>query len=372
MKACLAISLALILWSDWSTSAEPAAKDRPFFNDVFVSGQDGYHTYRIPALVITANEMLLAFCEGRKRSPSDDGDIDLLLKRSTDGGRTWSRQIVIHEEGGDAPITIGNPCPIIERSSRCIHLLFTRNNKRLFYTKSVDDGLNWSTPKEFTDILKGFNYPLVRIATGPGHGIQIKHGRLVAPVWVCDCEVKNKDKNPTKSRYQAGIIYSDDHGKTWKTGSLVPPKIGWLNEAMVMEKNDGSLLMNIRAHQAGFRAVSLSKDGGATWSSPVLDKNLPCPTCQASLIRLSRSEILFLNPAGGGREDLTLRLSRDEGKTWPYARKINHEFGAYSDMAVTKNGEILCLFENGEQTYHDKISIAEVTREWLTVDEKKQ
>jgi len=200
----------------------------------------------------------------------------------------------------------------------------------------------------------------------------MKRGRLVAPVWVCDCEVKDKNKSPTKSRFQAGTIYSDDNGKTWKAGSLVPANIDWLNEAMVLEKNDGSLLLNVRAHEAGFRAVSLSEDGGTTWSSPVLDKNLHCPTCQASLIRLSRSEILFLNPAGGDRKDLTLRLSLDEGKTWPYARKINHEFGAYSDMAVTKDGEILCLFENGEQRYHERISIVEVTRRWLTADEQAQ
>jgi len=339
-----------------------------FRQDVFVSGQDGYHTYRIPALVLSANNTLLAFCEGRKHSASDEGDIDLLLKRSKDGGKTWSEQIVIHEEGGNAPITIGNPCPIVDHDGKRIHLLFTRNNKRLFYTRSMDDGLTWSEPKEFTDILKGFDYPMVRIATGPVHGIQMKNGRLVAPVWVCDRERKDRNKNSTRSSFQSGSIYSDDNGETWKTGSLVPPELNRLNECTIVEKNDGSLHMNARAYYLGFRAVSLSKDGGISWSDPVLDKNLPCPTCQASMIRLSEKEILFLNPTGGGRKHLTLRLSVDEGKTWRYSRKINQELGAYSDIAVAKDGHIYCLFENGTKRYSDRISIVKTTREWLTMD----
>ena len=361
-----------LLWLGLAGSTSAGEKDEVFHQDVFISGQGGYHTYRIPALVITSKETLLAFCEGRKRSSSDEGDIDLLLKRSTDGGRSWSKHVIIHEEGGDAPITIGNPCPIVGHDGRRIHLLFTRNNKRLFYTRSTDDGKTWSSPKDFTDILKGFGYPRVRIATGPVHGIQTTSGRLVVPVWVSDRERKDKNRNPTKSRFQSGSIHSDDNGETWKTGSLVSPKINRLNEATVLEKNDGSLLLNIRAHKAGFRAISFSRNGGETWSSPVLDKNLPCPTCQASMIRLSETEILFLNPTGGGRKHLTLRLSVDEGKTWLHSRKINQELGAYSDMAVTKDKHIYCLFENGKRRYSERISIVKTTREWLTMNEKAQ
>lgn len=334
-----------------------------FRRDVFVGGQDGYHTYRIPALVRTNDNTLLAFCEGRKNSGGDEGDIDLLLKRSSDGGRTWSKQIVVHEEGGDAPITIGNPCPILEGST--IHLLFTRNNKRLFYTQSNDDGLTWQMPQEFTHIMRETNYPWIRIATGPVHGILLKNGRLVVPIWMCDRERKDRNAEPAKDRYRSGTIYSDDSGMSWKIGKLVPAGLNCLNEATVVERIDSSLLLNMRATNEGFRAISTSTNGGESWSNPVLDKALPCPTCQASMIRYSKNEILFLNPAGPERRNLTLRLSLDDGKTWADSRLVEKEKSAYSDIAIGEDNSIYCLFENGKERYSEKISYVKVTKNWI-------
>jgi len=120
-----------------------------------------------------------------------------------------------------------------------------------------------------------------------------------------------------------------------------------------------------------------SEDGGATWSRPVVDRNLPCPACQASMVRLNEKEILFLNPAvhpeGGfhlwSRRNLTLRLSRDDGRTWPHARVLNEGLAGYSDMAVTKEGKILCVFENGTNDYCEKISIVQVDRAWLVAEQ---
>lgn len=332
--------------------------------DVYVGGIDGYHTYRIPALVVTAEGTVLAFCEGRKNSPRDNGDIDLLLKRSRDNGATWSEQIVVYEEGGDAEITIGNPCPIVDRHG-VIHLLFTRNNKRLFYTRSTDDGRAWAEPREHTEILDGFDYPLVRVATGPVHGIQLRSGRLVVPVWVCDCEVKDRAKNPTFRQYQSGVIYSDDEGRTWETGKLVPPTINSLNECTVLERADGSLLLNMRAYRAGARAISESTDGGVTWSSPVLDSQLPCPTCQASIIRLSAEAVVFSNPASKTRDKLTIRLSADQGRTWSQSRVLEPGPAGYSDLAITQDGDVLCIYECGEKVYNEKIAIARLSRAWI-------
>ncbi|MHC4252750.1 MAG: exo-alpha-sialidase, partial [Planctomycetota bacterium] len=230
------------IWRRDPGGDEGGAVEEMMRRDVYVSGEGGYKTYRIPALAVTAGGTVLAFCEGRKRGPSDEGDIDLLLKRSRDGGRSWSETIVVHEEGGGAPITIGNPCPVVEfggerggeRGGDRIHLLFTRNNKRLFYTRSADDGASWSVPREFSHILKGFDYPMVRIATGPVHGLQMRTGRLIVPVWVSDRERKHKNRNSTKSRFQSGIIYSDEGGDSWRTGGLVAPELNRLNECTII------------------------------------------------------------------------------------------------------------------------------------------
>lgn len=347
-------------------------KDVDLRTDVFVGRVDGYHTYRIPALIVTARGTVLAFCEGRRRGEGDGGDIDLLLKRSVDGGKSWSDRIVVHEEAGS--LTIGNPCPIHDERTGVTHLLFTRNNKRLFYTRSTDDGETWAEPKEHTGILKGFEYPLVRIGTGPGHGIQLKSGRLVAPVWVSDRERRDKNKNPSKNRFQSGIIYSDDHGTSWHAGGLVPPEISRLNESTVLERGDGSLLLNMRAHGAGFRALSESKDGGKSWSVPELEPSLPCPTCQASMLRLSDKDVLFANPAVSrkgkpnnkrDRRRMTVRLSRDDGRTWPHSRVLDKGPSGYCDLAVLKDDSILCLYERGQKVYNQKISIARFPRAWL-------
>ena len=134
--------------------------------DLFVSGKDGYHTYRIPALIVTRQGSLLAFCEGRKNNRRDHGDIDLLVKRSTDGGRTWSDQQIVYEEGGTEEITIGNACPVVDRETGTIWLPFCRDNRDVLVTKSIDDGVSWSEPVDITADVKNPEWSWV--ATGPG------------------------------------------------------------------------------------------------------------------------------------------------------------------------------------------------------------
>jgi len=343
-----------------------------FQTDVYVQQTAGYHTYRIPALVVTAQNTVLCFAEGRKNSASDSGDIDLLIKRSSDGGKTWSQQTIVHEEGGDAPITIGNPCPIVDKDN-VIHLLLTRNNKELLYTRSSADGLTWAPPAEITNTLRSFNFDTrsfnfdtKRIGTGPIHGIQNRTGRLLVPVWLCDGLANTRNRT-----YRSGVIYSDDKGATWNAGGLVPPSFTQLNECALIERADGSLLLNMRGAGQGARSISISNDGGLSWSEPILEKQLPCPVCQAGVLRLPDGDVLFSNPAGTqdapgkGRINMTIRLSSDEGKTWPVARSLHAGPAGYSDLTVLKDGTILCVYENGDKTYHQKISIAGFTRAWL-------
>lgn len=384
-SALLVTLVSLLLLSPVSRAEDP--KGIVHRTDIFERHADGYHTYRIPTMVVTDRGTVLLFCEGRKKSRRDHGDVDLLLKRSEDGGRTWSQQVLIHEEGGEAPIRVGNPCPIVERDGKTVHVLFTRGGGGkgdcFFATTSKDDGKTWSpfqtasdnpTAKEYTkdSFLTEFGGTKVHVGAGPVHGIQTKSGRLIAPSYV---------GQTVDGKGQGGscTIYSDDNGKTWKAGGIIPsvPEFGH-GECTILERSDGSLLMNMRigppnAYSFGYRAISESKDGGLTWSKPVVDKNLPCPACQGSILRLNDKEVLFLNPnvnySGGfaiwSRRNLTLRLSKDDGKSWAAARILNKKLAGYSDIAVAKNGNILCVFENGVKDYCEKISIMEVTREWL-------
>ena len=375
----------LLLAASANLSAE---SDLVFRKDIFSRNTDGYHTYRIPTMVVTAKGTVLVFVEGRKTSRRDHGDVDLLMKRSEDGGRSWSKQVLIHEEGGDALIRVGNPCPIVEKDGKTVHLLFTRNGKDcLFYTKSSDEGKTWSpfvtasddpnAPEYREDnFLKGFGGSPVSVGAGPVHGIHTSKGRLIAPSYV-------GHKVDGEGRGQSGVIYSDDLGKTWNAGGVIP----WVpefrhGECTMVERNDGSLFMNMRTsvpgkYSFGYRLTSVSTDQGMTWTKPVVDKSLPCPACQGSMIRWNKKEILFLNPAvnhNGGfaiwsRKHLTLRSSADEGKTWTKGRILNKGLAGYSDLAITINGNILTLFENGERDYCEKITIAELKPSWLRVEE---
>jgi sialidase-1 len=351
----LSIYLALVFLLDTPAGQQP----------VFVAGQDGYHTYRIPALIVSKAGTVHAFCEGRKKGRGDAGDIDLVLKRSLDGGKTWGPMGIVWDDG---PNTCGNPCPVVDRDTGTIWLLMTHNigsdtealivegksrgSRTVWVTKSTDDGATWAKPVEITKDVKRPEWTWY--ATGPGVGIQAKSGRLVIP---CDNKVFG-----TKA-HQSHIIYSDDRGATWKPGGVVGPKC---NESQVVELADGSLLLNMRSYQAANRRrIATSKDGGLTWSQPVDDPALIEPVCQASLIRGPKG-FLFSNPASLKRERLTVRQSDDEGKTWSAGKLLWEGPAAYSCLTVLPDGMIACIYERGEKNPYEMITLARFPLEWLT------
>lgn len=323
---------------------------------VFTSGQAGYHTYRIPALLATKAGALLAFCEGRRNGRGDHGDLDLLVKRSEDGGETWSEQQLIYGEPGE--VTIGNPCPVVDADTGAIWLPFCRENDDVLIAHSEDDGKTWTDPMEITaDVKKAaWNW----YATGPGVGIQLQRGehkgRLVIP---CDHRADETYGNGSH------VIYSDDHGATWR---LSAPIAQGANECQVVELGDGALMMNIRmqTHSEGVRGISVSRDGGHHWSEIAHDANLPCPKCQASLVGKG-DRLAFSNPVSptppesptrgtrfypgkgrGERVNLTVRLSEDGGRTWPREKLLHKGPAAYSCLALLPNGDTGCLYEAGE------------------------
>lgn len=332
---------------------------------VFVRGENGYHTYRIPALLVTQAGTLLAFCEARKNSASDAGDIDLVVKRSSDMGRTWSPMQIIWDDGGN---TIGNPCPVVDQTTGTIWMPFCRNNDRVFMTKSTDDGLTWSAPVEITSTVKLTNWHWY--ATGPGVGIQLEKGphagRMVIP---CDNTARDANNNTVWSSH---IIYSDDHGATWQLGGIITPN---MNECQVVELADGRLMMNMRNSDRSKtnRAVATSEDGGMTWSAITWDSTLVEPICQASFLRYThandfgKSRLLFSNPATtSSRTRMTVRLSYDEGQTWPVAKLLHAAAAAYSCLSVLPDHTIGCLYEAGASSPYETITFARFSLPWLT------
>jgi len=363
-----------------ATAAE--SERGPQLTNVFVSGADGYHTYRIPALLVTPKGDLLAFCEGRKNSRSDTGDIDLLVKCSVDGGRTWSPQQIVWDDG---PNTCGNPCPVVDQTTGVIWLPMTWNHgqdkeseitrnaskdsRRVFVTRSDDEGRTWAKPQEITAQTKQPDWRWY--ATGPGVGIQLEHGRAKGRLLIpCDHSVGRPGGMLDSESH---VIYSDDHGQTWQLGGVIRPGV---NECQVVELSNGTLLCNMRNadRSSTTRAIATSADGGMTWSAVRHDPALVEPICQASLLRYPMpsqgpSRLLFSNPARaepGQRRDLTVRMSQDEGKTWPISRVLWSGPAAYSCLAVLPDGAVACLFEAGDQHPYERIALARFSRDWLT------
>ena len=353
--------------------AEPAlAAAEPRQAPVFVSGRGGYHTDRIPSLIVTKKGTLLAFCEARKGGRGDAGDIDLILRRSFDGGNTWSKTQIVWDDG---PNTCGNPCPVVDRSDGTIWLLMTHNlgkdteakiiagtsksSRTVWVTKSRDDGATWEKPVEITAAVKEPEWTWY--ATGPGVGIQIKSGRLIIP---CDHQ---SDRGRIR---QSHLIFSDDHGKTWKVGGAAGPDC---DESQIVELANGKLILNMRTYKPHTRRlVATSDDDGITFSKPIEDKTLIEPVCQASILRVpgESDRLLFSNPASTKRERMTVRLSLDGGKTWPKSRQLFAGPAAYSCLAVLSDGTIACLYERGDKSPYENITLARFSLNWLMESEK--
>jgi sialidase-1 len=360
----------LLLFACFAQAAEP---NQPIYKDLFVSGQDGYHTYRIPAIIVAPSGDVLAFCEGRKNSSSDTGDIDILLKMSKDGGRTWSQYKKIGDYG---PNTFGNPCPVVDSETSRIFLTATTNPakdekaRRVRILHSDDNGVTWSKSVDITKQVKKKTWRWY--ATGPGVGIQLTKapykGRLVIP---CDYSEQQNSESIGGSH----VIYSDDHGKTWNIGGTVKPGF---NECQVVELDNGNLMLNMRnSGNKGSRGIAYSSDGGKTWPVVQNKSSLIEPVCQASTITVKdpntkKTIVLFSNPASATHKDrvkMTVKASFDDGKTWPKGKLIHEGQSAYSCLTVLPDGKIACLYESGEKKRYEKIVLAVFSLDYLTNDE---
>jgi sialidase-1 len=354
------IVLLMLHLSSYATvyNANRQGADSLKLNFIYQTATEGYACFRIPSIITLKSGVLLAFAEARKNNCGDSGDIDLVLKRSTDNGKTWGKLQVVWS---DSTNTCGNAAPVIDKITGEIFLLAcwnkgedhekeiiaqtSKDSRRVFVLSSVNEGRTWSPPKEITAAVKNSNWTWY--ATGPGHGIQIINGkykgRLIIPV-------NHIDKGTNKDYVSA--VYSDDHGKNWNIGNQTPQDL--VNECTVAEIANGNLLMNMRNYdrKIRMRKASTSTDGGINWGEVQLDSALIEPICQASLLRYplkgKKFALLFSNPANEAkRQNMTLKLSLDEGKTWKNKLVLHSGPAAYSDISVLKDGFVGCFYEAG-------------------------
>lgn len=392
----------LLLLSIASALCAAAGPDRM---DLFESGTGGYALYRIPGIVTTAKGTLLAYAEARKSDRGDWGPIDIVLRRSTDRGRSWSPQKVVARVEGEhrknpvalaqkladpADVTYNNPVAIPDQKPSVVHFVFCQEYMRAFYMRSEDDGVTFSKPVEITSAFDKFRpeYDWKVLATGPGHGIQLRNGRLLIPVWLSTGTGGHAHRPSVTS-----TIFSDDRGKTWHRGEIaVPDTPEWVfpNETAAEQLADGRVLLNVRSEsKVNRRLLVASPDGAKGWSRPRFNDQLLEPICFGSMARLSldstggKNRLLFSNPdnlekTGGpaepgknrDRKNLAVQLSYDEGDTWSVKKVIEPGWSGYSDLTVGADGSIYCFFERGglgDNHFRTAfLTLARFDLEWLT------
>lgn len=362
--------------------------------DVFVSRHAdhaaAYHTFRIPAVARTAKGTILAFAEGRA-SPNDQSGNEIVLRRSADEGGTWGPIAVI---ASDPPHSLNNPQVVVIHEGRHpvtpdgrVLLMYqsypasiTEANARpgtqgatvrTWLRTSDDDGVSWSLPHDLTPALKSPHADT--LASGPGCAIQLNHGahrgRIIEPF-----------NEKVGNRWQVFAAYSDDLGQTWKRGNPAPRNAsGWPNEVQMVELSDGSVMLNCRLQggSARCRGIALSSDGGESWTTVSDDERLVDPVCMGSIVRVSWpggpqdhspfGVLAFSNPASKTtRSNGTLRLSFDEGRTWPWSAPLGAsreaEPFAYSALVALPGGKVGCLYETGKEGYVIRFTVVDVSR----------
>jgi sialidase-1 len=366
----------------------PTPPLQPNFVRVFTGGGDGYTCFRIPALVTTAKGTLIAMSDGRIGSCGDiPTPLDLVIKRSFDNGATWGPLQVVTDYGSNASdvddypaygltnvsrVSSGDAALLLDRTNGRIWTLYDNGGVvsgsrkiKLEMKYSDDDGVTWSPRIDVEADNPGIRPAGGEFLTGPGNGIQMSEGpyagRLIFPVY--------RYASPSSS----GVIYSDDHGATWQRGELVTGG----GEIQVCETAGGGLLASMRDNNfawSGVRTFARSTDGGATWSAAytntVIPPTMPDPACQGNVYRLTTtndsnaSRLVHANAASSsGRVNMTLRLSYDEGQTWPVSNQVYAAGSAYSSVTKLANGDVGLLFEKDPYGNLDYVrrSVSEMT-----------
>lgn len=370
------IGLALLLLSLLACNRMMQAKAiaEPIQVDLFTGGEHGVFNYRIPALTVTSKGTLLAVCDARVDRRGDlPNNIDLIMRRSTDNGQSWSKPAIILDylspQGG------GDPCLLTDRETGRVWLFFVYSSGRIGINQSRpgfdpdstqqlmniysdDEGQSWSEPSNITRILKDSSWAGVFFASG--HGLQTQDGTLMLTLMV-------REKFGTNKEDHAYVAFSRDHGQTWEVSG---PSGKWVGESKVVELENEDIMINMRSkHGLGSRAVSISKDKGRHWSALYHDTTLVEPACNASIISADlgqKNYLLFSNPAHSEkRQNMAVRYSADQGQSWSNPAVIYPGPAAYSSMSLLPDGSIGLLYERGEERADERITFARFSKEWL-------
>jgi len=336
--------------------------------DVFLSKTERYSCFRIPSIVESKKGTLIAFAEARKNSCSDTGDIDIVLKRSTDGGKTWSEMITVWDDGDNV---CGNPSPVIDKNTGRIILVAcwnrgddhekqiiaktSKDTRRVYVMHSDDEGTTWSSPKEITSSVKLPDWTWY--ATGPCHGIQLQDKKYKNRLLFAANHMVADSKE-----FHSHSIYSDDGGNTWSLGGVVTKAGG--NESSIVELKGGNLMLSMRNYnrtESKTRSYALSENGGTGWQAMQYATELIEPICQGSILNYTNKgkitdRLLFSNPASTDKRiNMTVRLSNDNGKSWSASTLIYPGPCAYSDLIIYDKKKIGLLYEYGEKKPYERI-----------------
>lgn len=353
----------------------------------YTANTGGYTAYRIPVLVNAPDGSLLALAEGRKNSSADSGEIDIVSRRSTDGGTSWGPLSVVTSHGAD---TAGNPAIVTDPASGDLVLLSCGNDgdateadvlkgfatRQVYVQRSTDSGATWTTPVDITAQVKA---SWMRwYATGPGRGVAVTQGehagRLVIPANHSRVPAVGSSDTGAESKYLgAHGLVSDDGGHTWQISFTSSNPTGSLNEneTAVAELPDGRLYFNCRDQHgtvAGTRADAWSTDGGATLQSAYrVQGSITTPVVHGSLLQVPDGPLLYAGPHHpDGRVAMAIRRSDDGGVTWRTCRRITGLHAAYSSMAVLSPTTVGLLYETGDWAPYDRIELVAVPVTELT------
>ena len=346
---------------------------------VFVSGSDGHKSYRIPAIISLPDGELLAIAEGRVHGAGDFGDINIVMKRSSDKGKTWGAlQTIVDAD----TLQAGNPAPVVDLTDPAypkgrIFLFYNTGNnhegevrkghglREVWYITSTDGGATWSEAVNITTQTHRPKQPQINpaynfaedwrsYANTPGHAMQFSSGKYKGRIYVASNHSAGDPQNEAMD-YIAHGFYTDDHGKTFHISENV--NLPGSNENMAAEISGGRLMLNMRNQRGDVRAryIATSSNGGQSWDTSYFDKNLPDPVCQGSLLTIGKNGkkniLAFCNAADETRRDnLTLRISYNDGKTWKdsfviYNNPAQPDAAAYSDIVKISDKEIGVLYE---------------------------